>query len=302
MYRSSAMFALPILTLLTITSPPAMADAPKDNAVQYERRGDTGLSVDLSIGVMNGEANEVVYNPNGSVLSHLIWTFDNVVVLNGNLNYKWNWLNFGVKGRVNITDDSTMDDFDFPGAICGISGPFCQSHHENTSVERALMLDLYAGAELLRVGQFGLQGVIGYKWEHNSWSARGGVSNYTLPFPNIPVISYEQWWEAPYFGLQASGEWDSVVVQCACHRFILGKGTRRRQSSLADAALCGKFRQKQRYDRCQSSGRLQINANREPDRRLRLRKVLPGKGHDCAARLPSRRGCFYSPGFSRSKQ
>lgn len=169
---------------------------------------DRGWSADLSIGAMNGEANELVYNPDGSTLSRLIWTFDNVVVLNGALSYRWNWLTLGAKGRINLTDDSTMDDYDFPGLICGIPGPFCRSHHENTTLEHSRMLDLHASAAFLRANGITMEAVAGYKWDNNSWVAVGGTSNYAPPFPNIPVISYEQWWQAPYLGLAATAGWD----------------------------------------------------------------------------------------------
>ncbi len=197
----------------TVFAGSALAGSLKDEwKDEWKASSEYGVTAGLSIGVMNGEANELVYYPNGSTLSHLIWTFDNVAVLTGSIGYKWNAFSIGVKGRINLTDDSTMDDFDFPGTVCGIAGPFCQSHHENTTVEHSRMLDVHAGWQFYRSGGLALKGLVGYKWDNNSWVAVGGTSNYTPPFRNIPVISYEQWWQAPYLGLEVSGEWNAWNV------------------------------------------------------------------------------------------
>jgi plasminogen activator len=189
----------------------AVADGYSRQGPQaFVERG--GLSMFASVGVMWGEANEFVYDPtNGRTVSQLIWKYDNNVVLNGGLEWKpSNWLALGFKGRVALTDDSTMDDFDFNVPGCppnGAGGTLCHSHHENTNLRRSGRIDLYTSATFYRAWGWSFSGLAGYQWEHSRWEAIGGTANYTVLPQNQSVISYQQWWEAPYLGLQAQGQW-----------------------------------------------------------------------------------------------
>jgi plasminogen activator len=170
------------------------------------------LSVSASIGIMNGEANEYVFDPaaNGRTVSRLIWKFDNDVVLNGGLAFRpWHWLTLGAMGRIKLTDSSTMDDFDYNIAGCPPAaggGTLCHSHHDNTLLRKADMLDLYAAGTFYRTHGWSFSALLGYRWEDYKWQAYGGTANYGVLPPGLG-ITYEQWWEAPYIGLQAKGEW-----------------------------------------------------------------------------------------------
>ena len=163
----------------------------------------------LSIGVMNGEANEYVYNPaNGDDISQLIWTYDNVVVLNGGLSASWNAFVIGGNIRTSLTDDSTMDDYDFDGTVCGLPADVdCHSYHEDTLLKNSLMVDLYAGYDFYKTQNISVTALAGYKWDYNKFEAYDGVANYAVLPPGLG-ITYEQWWEAPYIGLQIAGQWD----------------------------------------------------------------------------------------------
>ncbi len=166
----------------------------------------SNFSVDVGLGVVSGEANEYVYNGDGSKLSQLIWKYDNNLVLKGGAEWtpsRIHWLALGVKGSINLNDSSTMDDWDWGVEDC--PGGICHSHHEDTRLERKTEVDLHASATFVRQGNFTLAGLVGYKWDYSKWQAYGGTANYAT-LPAGLGITYEQWWETPYIGLQAKAE------------------------------------------------------------------------------------------------
>jgi plasminogen activator len=201
-----------LAAMMGIASTGAFADGYLKDEQPVVQRYTGGVTLETSIGVMDGEANEFVYNPDGSVLSQLIWTFDDVVVVNADLAIQpLSWLTFGVRGSINITDDSTMDDFDFPGAVCGIPGPFCHSHHEHTSLNKYAVIDAYVAGTVFSQSNANVKLLAGYKRQHQEWDAFDGVANYAV-FPPGIGISYEQTWQAPYIGVQADGEWHNWII------------------------------------------------------------------------------------------
>lgn len=172
------------------------------------------INAEIAIGVMAGKANELVFGPTGAVISRLIWKYDDIVMLSGALAVTpFDRFTLGLRGRVNLTGNSTMDDFDFPGSVCGIAGAFCQSHHEDTTLTRATTVEVFASYPVYRTGHFKLSGVGGYRWDHSAWDARGGTSNYAPPFPNVSVITYDQSWQAPFIGLEAIGRWAKLTLR-----------------------------------------------------------------------------------------
>lgn len=172
------------------------------------------FSADVSVGALRGKIKEFVFNPDGSLLSQLNWRLDNVAVVSGGLAWSpINWFTLGVRGRTNLSDSGTSDDFDFPGALCGIDGPYCLSNSENTRVDNADSIDIYGSATLYQKNGLKLSGLAGFRLDHYGFTAIGGTSNYSLPFPNSPSIIYDQWWEVPYVGLEASGQWNKFSLQ-----------------------------------------------------------------------------------------
>lgn len=199
------------LTLLAGALLPAaaLAGSVADGAAAtHWQRG--SIALEASIGVLNGEANEYVYNPDGSTLSRLVWTFDDVVVLNAGLAVSpWSWLALGARGRISISDDSTMDDFDY--GIFGCPGLLCHSHHESTYLKDLTSFDAYVAATVLSDEHATLKLLAGYKRDSQSWQAYGGTANYGVLPPGLG-ISYEQLWRAPYIGAAFDGRWQSWVL------------------------------------------------------------------------------------------
>src|SRR5688572_4423152 len=73
-----------------------------------------GVTIEASIGVMQGEANEFVYRLDGSTISQLVWAFDNIAVFNGGIAVSpLAWLSLGARFRIALSDQSTMDDYDW---------------------------------------------------------------------------------------------------------------------------------------------------------------------------------------------
>lgn len=175
-----------------------------------------GVTVGYSVGLLNGEAQEYVYNPNGSVLSRLDWKSENVAMFNATAQYQvLNWLRFGVNGSMNLSGDSaTMDDYDFDLAGCPPSTPGHTECHSTsgTRLRQATMVDAYVAGRILDTGSITVDALAGYKYDHYRWEAIGGTANYaTLPPGN--GISYEQNWEAPYIGLGAAATFGALSLQ-----------------------------------------------------------------------------------------
>ncbi len=188
------------------------ATAPPPVRMQYG-----SVAIEASIGVMQGEANEYVYRPDHTTVSQLVWAFDNDVVFNGGIAVMpLDWLALGIRARTNISDPSTMDDYDWfrpPENDLGCPNDYCHSHHDNTSLTSYLSVDAYLAATFYENSWIAFKALAGYKRDSQSWRAIGGYANYTTYAPGQLVISYDQVWRAPYLGLQFNGEWDRWTLQ-----------------------------------------------------------------------------------------
>lgn len=214
--------ALPAL-LLMLSGLEARADMLRGTLAGYHNET---FSVAVGIGVMKGQADELVYNGDGSKLSHLIWTFDNVRMLKVEASARLSsWLRLGVIGQYALSGNSTMDDYDW-------LAPYVQyafqpnwtdwSHHEDTELTDSTRLDIYAAAPLYEEANLQFSALAGFRRDHFKWQARGGsyvYSNYgfrdaTGTFPAGELgISYEQWWSTPYIGAEIRAQYDKVTVR-----------------------------------------------------------------------------------------
>jgi plasminogen activator len=174
------------------------------------------VSLDLGLGVLTGKANEYVYNEDGRKVSQLSWKYDNDLMLRGGAEWTpLHWLTIGLKGGINVTQDSTMDDWDwiyvrgYGRADYCDDGTLCHSHHDDTDLERKATADVYLAGTVLREGTISLAGLAGFKHDYSKWKAYGGISNYG-DLPDGLGITYAQTWETPYLGIQfqaALGRW-----------------------------------------------------------------------------------------------
>lgn len=175
------------------------------------------LEVSASTGILNGEAREFVYDSrNGRTVSRLDWDFENVSTLTAGA--AWapsDWFRFALKGSVNLSTSSNMADYDWNIGGCppdGNGGDFCESFTAGTRLNSAYMLDASVRLHDFALGGFTIAPVAGFKWDYFSWRAYNGVSNYAGVFNDGLGISYEQWWKAPYIGLELSRSFGKLDV------------------------------------------------------------------------------------------
>lgn len=177
------------------------------------------LELSASIGILNGEAREYVFDSsNGRTVSRLDWEFDNVPTFTAQAAWQASdWFRFALKGTTNLATHSNMADYDWNIGVCppdGMGGDFCESFHPGTRLVSAYMLDASVRFHELTLAGFALAPVAGFKWDYFSWRAYNGTSNYAAPFNSGLGISYEQWWSTPYIGLELSrsfGKLDLMV-------------------------------------------------------------------------------------------
>ena len=172
----------------------------------------SGIVTEFSVGAMRGKAQEFVYNPDGSTLSRLDWTFDNVAMFNAHSSFQvLPWLKFGARGSTNLTDSSGMDDFDFNLLGCPPPDLTCHSNHPSTRLRQARTFEIYGAADFYRRGGLTFSALAGYKDTFYQWAAIGGTANYG-PLPPGLGISYEQSWSTPYIGLAFSSTRDEWTL------------------------------------------------------------------------------------------
>lgn len=239
-FRQARVRALVASAVLAASLP--LSGAKAQEGIDKLWRAPSGIVTEFSVGVMNGKAQELVYNPGGSKLSQLDWTFDNVAMFNAATSYQLlPWLKLGVKGSMNLSDSSGMDDYDFnlPG-FCPPPDFTCHSNHPNTKLRQARTWDVYGQADFFKRGGLTIGALVGYKDTFYKWSAIGGTANYAVLPPGLG-ISYEQSWSTPYIGLAFSSTHDAWTL----HGRIIGstwaKGDDRDDHHLRGLRFTDKF-------------------------------------------------------------
>lgn len=196
-----------VATLAVLVTSPVVAEeaaAPVEPSAPATTGG--VWSADASIGMMNGQAREYVFDPGtGATVSRLDWDIDNVAMFNALVTLKpLSWLELTARGSTNLSSTSHMDDYDFDIPDCpddGNGGTFCESNHSATRLVSAYAVDVSARIGALTAGDARISPIVGYKWDYMSWRAINGTSNYAGVFEDGVGISYEQTWKTPYVGL-----------------------------------------------------------------------------------------------------
>lgn len=204
------------------------------------------VNIHASISILNGESKELVYYTSGAAtgqkLSELIWTFDNTTMLGGGLSISpLSWLTLNADAWMAVHKDSaTMDDYDWLGASGGGGNDRPVdwdhwSHHEDTKVDKAYMLDISAEINTYQNDNFLLKGIVGFKRDFFKWKSSGGTYTYSRnPLNSADAyayrgytgtitglgITYQQEFNTPYLGIGSvwnSGRWqlDGRVIASA---------------------------------------------------------------------------------------
>ncbi len=176
----------------------------------------------MSLGVLNGEAHELVYDAqSGKKISELIWDMDNVLMLGAGVTVSpVNWLRLKADVGIAVTEgEGNMDDFDWLAS--NYDGYTDWSSHDDLEIDEGLTLDLNAEFAILRHNQSVLFAIAGFRHDNWSWVARGGDYVYSTTylgdtvgsFPDgVEVISYEQTYDTPYIGIGFQADLTPVTL------------------------------------------------------------------------------------------
>ena len=219
---------LALAALFSSTASPALAQSEELKPVTQVITGSTTATINdsagfvsgrISLGTMNGEAKERVYDPpgTGNKISELTWGLSSVAMLGAGFSVKpLQWLKLNADIWVKVSDGSgVMDDYDWPTGSSEWNSWF---HFNDLTVDTGLIFDINAELTVFRHKQTTVFGILGFKHDNWAWTARGG--NYILSYSpyvgsipdGVAAISYEQWFDTPYIGLGVQTDLAPVTV------------------------------------------------------------------------------------------
>ncbi|MGY4531333.1 plasminogen activator [Pseudomonas sp. TE3786] len=207
--------ALALGTLPFLTLSPAFAQSEPS---PFELNLDSSsISTSASLGWLRGEAEELVYNPNGSKLSQLNWKFNGVNILKADIAWEpFNWLTASARGWMAISKgNSDMDDYDWLSP--NQSNWSHHSEHPDTRLQDANEYDLNLKGWVVQQSGLKLGVTGGFQQTTFSWDAYNGSYNYDNgqdvgTFNEGKVISYKQTFKVPYIGLAAGYRYQDLEV------------------------------------------------------------------------------------------
>lgn len=219
-------------TMVLSTAAPSFAQqAAAVSSTSQSVSQDTSISVNdsvvmvsgrMSLGLLNGEAHELVYDADsGRKVSELIWDLDNVLMLGAGVTVSpLSWLRLNADVGVAVTEgEGNMDDYDW--LATNYDGYTDWSTHDDLEIDKGLTLDLNAEFAILRHNQSVLFAVVGYRHDNWSWVARGGDYIYSTTYlgdtrgsfqDGVEVISYEQTYDTPYIGIGFQADLTPVSI------------------------------------------------------------------------------------------
>lgn len=213
---SAAAFSITVCLSLSVSTGQAATDVVESGNTgtlvnSSNEEGSVNFSLGLGAGYMTGESKELVYWPeyNNHKASELTWKIDSLYLTNINaaLSFSSNWF-VQFDGWFKLVDgDGTMDDYDW----LSVGGDWTDwSHHEDTDVTKASMIDISGGWKAINKEKLTLSGLVGYKRDVFAWESYGGSYTYSEngfrdssgTFPDgEPGIGYEQTFTSVYIGL-----------------------------------------------------------------------------------------------------
>ena len=177
------------------------------------------LTVRASSYYIWGESNEYVYDPEtGDKISQLDWDLENIVMVGGSISARftdWLQLNFGGWAAVNEGDGRMVDrDWDFPGE------DWTDRSVSDVYLDHGYVLDVNVAFPLEMSPWFTISPMVGFSHDNWEWHDQGGSYVYsrdgwrdsTGDFADETGIRYEQWFYAPYIGLNLSVEYEGFFA------------------------------------------------------------------------------------------
>lgn len=179
-------------------------------AASYQTNITDNLRVSTSLGLLNTESSEYVYDHKNRKVSQLDWKAENTRIIK--MDVSWDLLSrltLTARGWSTLsTADGVMDDYDWlkPSQTKWTDW----SHHEKTNLNYANEIDLNAKFWFLKQDNYRIAIMSGYQQNNNSWTAFGGQFNYdngnkifSMP-SNVIGIGYKQKFDMTYLGLAGS--------------------------------------------------------------------------------------------------
>lgn len=202
--------------------PVSVAPGRTARVVEGQSASPVSFSLEMGAGYLTGESNEAVYWPSqgNHQASELTWAIDDVfmVGIGGSLKFR-DWLAFNFNGWFKAADgNGTMDDYDW--TVVG-SDWTDWSHHEQTDVTAASIIDLNVALSFFRTPNLALKAIVGYKRDNFAWEAYGGDYIYseggfrntsgTIP-AGIHTIGYDQTFTTPYVGVGVEAKFNAFEL------------------------------------------------------------------------------------------
>lgn len=214
--RDGVVLSVVCLVALVFTSTSSHAlHAVPDYAWQVDPAAGHAFSIRGSIGVLNGEAGEYVYDGSHK-LSELTWDLSQVImaglIFSSRIGERFS-VNAGFWTALN-DGNGEMTDYDW--FIEGLD--WTHYSRSDVKVESARVFDINAGFMVFERGAFRLSALAGYKHEFWEWSDEFYeyiYSSFMPPFyfrdirgsmGGVSAIDYEQTYNIPYVGLNAAGQ------------------------------------------------------------------------------------------------
>ncbi|OGV69962.1 MAG: hypothetical protein A2283_08110 [Lentisphaerae bacterium RIFOXYA12_FULL_48_11] len=223
MHKKVLVCALSIMTTLgfLILPKPIQASHAYDGPeVKLADGRNFSFSVRGSLGYLNGEARELVYDFDQGYrrkASELIWDLKGLGMIGGIASVKYSkWLNVNLGIWTTMNEGSgSMIDYDWFSDIPGAPSPndWTDRSISDVKVVNATMFDLNASAEIFKLDQFAFHAIVGFKQDSWEWDDRANEYVYSAysfrdtigSFGGINVIDYEQTFSIPYLGVSANG-------------------------------------------------------------------------------------------------
>ncbi|MGF1740290.1 omptin family outer membrane protease [Vibrio profundum] len=177
-------------------TPEAIAASKKNN-----------LTLEGSLGVLNGSSTELVYDNTGRKLSQLDWEIDGVPIIKlgaiWDVDYTWT-LKASFWSVVTSDGDAHMEDRDWQDA--NQSTPTDISIHPDTKLRGAYEFDINSTFWILYQSTYRVGALSGYQYNEFKWDGIGGTYSYNNganvgTFADVVVIDYKQQFNVFYLGL-----------------------------------------------------------------------------------------------------
>ncbi len=215
--KNKRLALLAALFMITVSSTYSMS-ATSSEVFMGESESKIPISISISMGVLNGESEEYVYDGSYGKVSKLTWDLDRVPVIGIDTSIRpTEKFSINFSGWTKVSESSgNMEDYDWLSDL-GDSGPWTDYSSHSTELDEAYMLDINMSYLLYKKNNSSVTGEIGFRHDRYKWNAYGGYAIYDsgyvyIDFDDEKNISYDQEFYAPYLGLTYNTKKDKWLI------------------------------------------------------------------------------------------